>query len=1463
MSFGELLRSYAPTRVDRAYLEAWCLRRAPKAPASIGQQALSVVAEQIADNLRDAALLERLAAFDAEAWDHVLRLIRAVVGNTSETLVAASLEEVASELVATMTPAQAFQSAEDREKLEDTRGYLFVSPLDDWIQLLAVRAQVDREIRFAAPGQETILRDRGRTALRALLAQIARLPARRRLALTLAMWRGEEELSVTETLLDIADDLVADPDEPLARREDLFPLDVHESLTSDDEIADWLFGRFGKEVSAQTVRANRSLARTKLGEDPTNAHLLNSLLRHRSTRPAGDQADGDDVFNSLLERAVRSGSLRLFELLVEEDCPRFTPTLPLYVEATRPRAAGTKRRDSVPDPRVWRDLRHHLNRCVRCRKTTERLGDMPLPEPSELRSPARSPDFMRRPLDGLVQGTVAQLLGRPDLKPLVKTRLVESLKLQPELDGVAMVAVQARLTAPDEVEEVSKAAWDMLKKHARVTRDTSAVSGHGAGVAVRAEPSRGAGAMVLLEGNGVSGRFAHVGGSLIVSLHGLPRHLERRHVRIEAMSRAGTKAATVESLDPPAGGSISAVRPDDEISLPILRNIGEIYVLPITADIPDIRDVAEELTVKSEAARASGALYEALAYSHQALLLWEKLLSHEATVELYAEKASALLQAGRIYTALCYPQAAQAVLVSARDIAVRENLVLLQSDTHHRQAELRRDQGKWRRARLHFDRALKLIDQEAGTGQRKASLLVDRAHVRVAVGDAEGALEDASEAMELFKDDAFGRAAAEHVRALAQRMLGHFDAALAAAERASRELRESEGVGPLRTAAERNRLEGEIACTQGKAYHSIGMFDEALDHFRLSLQHMYACGSRTGEAEALGARGRTYEALGQDDRALRTYNRVLQLFEAIGDLKGEGKMLSAKARLLLERVERGAGNERVRDLDEARAAALRAVDLRERDLRGKAASLRVLGRIDRRRAEEQTSDRARSELRRRARRTFEKARRLQEDAGDERGLAHTLSDLATVCDDGEEIGLFSKALQLHKDTKDLQGEILTHARFGSRLGDRKHYLLAVDGIERMRARLAGPEVRASYLATRAYVYQEAARLLASQSRETCLSVLEAGRSRSLLERIAASGGGRTVEPISFDPLHAGDFDASELQSVLSPTSVALVYFAGDVYVVTDKTVQVRELTEDESTIAAWVSDLRDSLLAGDLDVALADSLARVLVVEPARLAVQERRSVLISLDDALHQLPLGVLTTRVAGAGDPVLSGQDVWVVPSLAVARALRKSKAERGEASVDMLAVAPEADSEKSTAASEVTRLSRVMESAGLQAPHVLAGRAATLDDVRKSLDELGHIRFLHFAADSDQAWGPDGPAAPADLLLANDHAWTAAAIAESEIRADVVALSADNAALGPVQRGEGSLSLARAFLAAGATCVCASTLPVVGDSAQHFFEAFYTRLLAGDNPATALRGAQRALAEREVDPLHWAGWQIIGAG
>jgi CHAT domain-containing protein len=118
-----------------------------------------------------------------------------------------------------------------------------------------------------------------------------------------------------------------------------------------------------------------------------------------------------------------------------------------------------------------------------------------------------------------------------------------------------------------------------------------------------------------------------------------------------------------------------------------------------------------------------------------------------------------------------------------------------------------------------------------------------------------------------------------------------------------------------------------------------------------------------------------------------------------------------------------------------------------------------------------------------------------------------------------------------------------------------------------------------------------------------------------------------------------------------------------------------------------------------------------------------------------------------------------------------------------------------------------------------------------------------------------------APTALILGDDEPWIADEIASAQSSADLVVLSADGAANGLFVPGEGQLSLAVAFLMAGARTVCAPTLPV--PAAAGVLPRMLERTVLGADPATAMREAQLAVSDEGNHPLHWSGWKVMGLG
>jgi CHAT domain-containing protein len=101
---------------------------------------------------------------------------------------------------------------------------------------------------------------------------------------------------------------------------------------------------------------------------------------------------------------------------------------------------------------------------------------------------------------------------------------------------------------------------------------------------------------------------------------------------------------------------------------------------------------------------------------------------------------------------------------------------------------------------------------------------------------------------------------------------------------------------------------------------------------------------------------------------------------------------------------------------------------------------------------------------------------------------------------------------------------------------------------------------------------------------------------------------------------------------------------------------------------------------------------------------------------------------------------------------------------------------------------------------------------------------------------------------------------------LNADLVLLSACETAIGEEQRGEGVVSLARAFAYAGAKSVVASLWSANDRSTMLVVDSFYEAMLAGKPKHIALADAKRQYLNqnpgRNSHPFFWAAFVGVGA-
>ena len=402
----------------------------------------------------------------------------------------------------------------------------------------------------------------------------------------------------------------------------------------------------------------------------------------------------------------------------------------------------------------------------------------------------------------------------------------------------------------------------------------------------------------------------------------------------------------------------------------------------------------------------------------------------------------------------------------------------------------------------------------------------------------------------------------------------------------------------------------------------------------------------------------------------------------------------------------------------------------------------------------------------------------------------------------------------------------------------------IEEIERQRARIADEGQRARFIETGDELFAALARNLVDRglAREA-FEVSEQRRARVLREKVLARG----ATPVE------GDLSAS-LQRAMPPDVAIVEYlWSSDrilYWVVTQRSVQAGHLPAPRRVERMIRRILEDPASSDTAD--LYDHLVRPINLEGVRRLV-------IVPDGPLHRIPFAALYDRRQERH--LIEKAVLTVLPSAALALGSAQSDTPRASAALLIVAdpeVAPQF-------AQEAPALPGARGEAALRkrfADAIVLSRAAATPASFLELAE--HAEVIHFAghtlggrathsaalALTPDASEPDGLVGAEDI---GKHTFA---------HARLVVLAACSTSTGRVG-SEGTMSLARAFLAAGASNVVATLWPVDDEATARLWPVFYQSWIRGASPAEALRDAQLSLLRdpRHGDPRNWAAFQVTG--
>jgi CHAT domain-containing protein len=302
-----------------------------------------------------------------------------------------------------------------------------------------------------------------------------------------------------------------------------------------------------------------------------------------------------------------------------------------------------------------------------------------------------------------------------------------------------------------------------------------------------------------------------------------------------------------------------------------------------------------------------------------------------------------------------------------------------------------------------------------------------------------------------------------------------------------------------------------------------------------------------------------------------------------------------------------------------------------------------------------------------------------------------------------------------------------------------------------------------------------------------------------------------------------------------------------IFVVDGDGVRVVEHALDRRTLDADVQSLTDAARKSDR-AGLRRSGRAVYrsLIEPVASELAGKKTVVFIPDPRLGSLPFAAL---VDGAGQFLIESYAIAVAPSASTYTRL-----------LDVRQESPDRHALIVTGAQDLGPLAAAEREAdsiaGIYPESVRLTRGtATAAAFARAAVEANVIHFAGHAVSARSGY----------LLLArtetSDGHLDAKRIASMRLnRTSMVVLAACSTAAGEIRSTEGTISIARAFLAAGVPSVIATLWPIEDEAAAEFFPIVHRHMSRGMPPAEALRAAQLELI-REPDTVLWTGVQLIG--
>jgi CHAT domain-containing protein len=442
------------------------------------------------------------------------------------------------------------------------------------------------------------------------------------------------------------------------------------------------------------------------------------------------------------------------------------------------------------------------------------------------------------------------------------------------------------------------------------------------------------------------------------------------------------------------------------------------------------------------------------------------------------------------------------------------------------------------------------------------------------------------------------------------------------------------------------------------------------------------------------------------------------------------------------------------------------------------------------------------------------------------------------------VALLSRAIEFHRDKGRrmfLPALHLDRGRAHVKLGDRaaaaSDFEAGINELESQRLSVAAADQRWGMFSSASELFDEAMALALADGRDDmAFRYCERARARELLD----SMGQEWTAPATLPP----SSDAILIEYASLPTSLVI-------FIVDHNGIRTLQRPVTRATLAGETDQLVSTAAANDRNAfQRSAALLHTRLVEPINDMLEGVRTVVFVPDTTLMAVPFAALRDQKGGH---VIERHAVVIAPSAGVfARLSVRPQLEHRDLRLLLVAGA----SGRLGDPRQLTALQREADAVAAAYRTQVRKADSAIETFR---EDIAAADVVHFVGHADE---PDAAAGGA-LLIADNQRLDARDIASLRLpHTRAVVLAACATARGHARPGDANVSLARAFLAAGAPSVVATLWPIDDRAAAEFFPRLHHYLAGGLAPADALRATQLEwIHRRNAPPGLWAAVQTIG--